>query len=271
MKKQILTWIKSGAPLAKGIKLFGEYGDNPHFHHLCSLNPVGNREMLNYLLGKLIGIGEDEFKNLVGTEKPEISPKKVVKKILTKKTSQKKQVKKDLPKIDKVKKTLSENDKVILSKSKKETKKFREDWTFLSKPNCPNELKILAADKITAWKNYTDKHPELFEGKDNYATAKYIVDNFKENRAIYEELNYYKEHGKILGKHQIFAHLEKLKGFKKLNIRELLETEKKLEQNIWRIESEIKKADKPHLLADREKSLKIKQSELVEIKRQLSV
>ena len=31
---------------------------------------------------------------------------------------------------------------------------FREQWAFLSEPDCPPELKILAADKITAYRLY---------------------------------------------------------------------------------------------------------------------
>jgi len=267
MKKKIITWLKSGASLKEGIELFGKYGGNPHLHHLCELNPSGNREMLNYQMGKLVGISEAEFKKLAGT----IPVKKVVKKILTKKSSPKIPDKRILIKKDKVKSTLAENDKAILSKSKKEPKKFRESWTFLSNPNCPNELKILAADKITAWKNYTEGHAKLFDENNHYARAKYIVENFKENRAIYQELEYYKKHGSILGKHQIFAHLEKLKGLKRLNIQELYVKKKKLEHNIWRVESSIKKGDKPHLLTDREKRIKSKRSELDAVNQLLNV
>lgn len=35
---------------------------------------------------------------------------------------------------------------------------FREDWPFLSDCDCPNELKILVADKITTHRRYVEAH-----------------------------------------------------------------------------------------------------------------
>src|SRR5690606_8218532 len=41
--------------------------------------------------------------------------------------------------------------------------KFRDEWPFLSQPDCPPELKILAANKITAYHHYTRAHELLFD------------------------------------------------------------------------------------------------------------
>ena len=41
--------------------------------------------------------------------------------------------------------------------------RFREDWPFLSEPDCPTELKALAADMITSWHNYVNAHEDLFK------------------------------------------------------------------------------------------------------------
>ena len=54
-------------------------------------------------------------------------------------------------------------------------KRFREEWPFLSDPGCPAELKILAADKITAWNNIRTLHEKLFSCsslEDCFETAK---------------------------------------------------------------------------------------------------
>lgn len=97
-----------------------------------------------------------------------------------------------------------------------ERAKLRDDFPFLNDADCPDELKVLVADKITAYKAYVKDQADLVKHAngelDLHAdTAKnlaaQVVENFEKNREIYEELNYYKEHGKILGNHPIFKNL----------------------------------------------------------------
>ncbi|MFA9191126.1 hypothetical protein AAGV28_07055 [Flavobacterium sp. FZUC8N2.13] len=94
---------------------------------------------------------------------------------------------------------------------------IREEFPFLNDSACPNELKILVADKITAWKIYQEKHAQLLqiesgelvvskEEQSEIAEAAKVA--FEENQAIYDELNVYKETGKLLGKHSIFKTLQ---------------------------------------------------------------
>ena len=42
-------------------------------------------------------------------------------------------------------------------------RRFRDDFPFLRAPDCPPELKILAADKITAHERYIQAHERLFD------------------------------------------------------------------------------------------------------------
>lgn len=97
-----------------------------------------------------------------------------------------------------------------------ERAKLRDDFPFLNDANCPDELKVLVADKVTAYKAYVKGQSDLvkhtngdlaLEEDEAKNLAAKVVENFEKNREIYEELNYYKEHGKILGKHPIFATL----------------------------------------------------------------
>lgn len=57
---------------------------------------------------------------------------------------------------------LAGTDRKAVAATAASDRSFREDWPFLSKPDCPPELKILAADKITAWANFAAEHERLF-------------------------------------------------------------------------------------------------------------
>lgn len=93
----------------------------------------------------------------------------------------------------------------------KEGLKLRDEFPFLRDEDCPDEFKILVADKFTALEQFEAAHTEIQKLKETadpktlFALAKKAVDNFELNREIYEELDYYKEHGEILGNHPIFA------------------------------------------------------------------
>lgn len=63
-------------------------------------------------------------------------------------------------------------------------RRFRDDFPFLRAPDCPPELKILAADKITAHERYIQAHERLFDCttlNECYTTAREAIENFQEN------------------------------------------------------------------------------------------
>lgn len=83
--------------------------------------------------------------------------------------------------------------------------RFRERYPFLNSEDCPDILKILVADMFTAYGKYREAHARL--AADNSADAiaaaddcRTVVEEYLKNREIWDELNYYKENGKILGK-----------------------------------------------------------------------
>ncbi|MDE6131293.1 MAG: hypothetical protein K2F74_06845 [Muribaculaceae bacterium] len=83
--------------------------------------------------------------------------------------------------------------------------RFREKYTFLSEPDCPDELKILVADMFTAYGSYREAHARLQELPDDATaeaaeTAEKLVEAYLDNREIREELDYYLEHRVILGR-----------------------------------------------------------------------
>ena len=146
-----------------------------------------------------------------------------------------------------------------------ERDKFRQMYSFLTDRNCPIELKALAADKITTYWQCVDLHEQLFschKNEDCRDTAALLVHTFTEDSLIKRELEYYKQHHGILGKHPIFTEQRKINNIRKMSIRELLRKEKQLRDNIWRIESGLKKGDKPYLEYERRRRLERKQQEL---------
>jgi hypothetical protein len=83
--------------------------------------------------------------------------------------------------------------------------KLREEFPFLSRRDCPDELAILVNKMITAYEDYRTFKQDLFEiDRDDlikcYESARKVLDAYILNRDIWEELNHYKATGKILGK-----------------------------------------------------------------------
>lgn len=98
----------------------------------------------------------------------------------------------------------------------KKTIKLREEFPFLGKKDCPEEFAILVNQMLTAYDDYRNDRDKLYDiDKNNleecYQGARGVLDAYILNREIWEELNYYKIHGTILGK---------LPAFKARGIRE---------------------------------------------------
>src|SRR5690606_4957300 len=87
-------------------------------------------------------------------------------------------------------------------------RKIRSDWPFLADPECPPELKLLISDKITAYRNCIQEYenlPKAISASEQLNTVRSLVTNFIANHDIYKELKYYKDTGKVLGEHKVFA------------------------------------------------------------------
>lgn len=102
---------------------------------------------------------------------------------------------------------------------------FREEYPFLNNPEIPEEFKILAADKITAYKTLQEGHEKLRaisngesdlseEEAANIAKVVSVADEL--NSLIKEEFDHYKETGEILGKHPIFKERVLIKKIEKM-------------------------------------------------------
>lgn len=221
MKEEIVSWLKSGCNLGKGVALYLQYGDNARFKKMLYLDPGKNFLKLKLLLCRLAGLEETNYSGAI---------------------------------------------------REMERDRFREMYSFLSDRDCPNELKILAADKITTYWRIVELHEKIFRCgsvEDCLAVSFELVNTFIEDYRIKQELDYYKNHHGVLGKHRIFESQSRVDKMRKMSVKELIRKEKQLRDNIWRIKSEIAKGDKPYLLHDREQRLKEREKELELVTRML--
>lgn len=151
-------------------------------------------------------------------------------------------------------------------------RKIRSDWPFLADPECPPELKLLISDKITAYRNCIQEYenlPKATSASEQLSTVRSLVTNFIADHDIYKELKHYKDKGKILGQHKIFAQYKRIKDLRNLNSMDLFKKKKNLEYSIWRNESKIKKENRPDLLHSRQEKIKELKMELAEVYRLL--
>ncbi|MDR0874222.1 MAG: hypothetical protein LBN27_12280 [Prevotellaceae bacterium] len=218
-KELVQEWIKAGAKIKEGIRLFLNLRGNTPAGRLVSRNKEVNSGIAVRALLRIAGVSEDSI--------VVVKPQEVIRPVTIEATPA--------------------------------APKFREQFPFLSDPACPPELKILAADKITAYRNAVVAHQRLIDCKDVNecaAMARTIVDNWIENDACFDELRYYGEMRRVLGKHRIFDEMKRLQELRKSSAKDIFKRRENIIGKINRIKYEIKKADKPHLLAERERRLR---------------
>ena len=134
------------------------------------------------------------------------------------------------------------------------------------------ELEALASRKFTKYRAYVRLHRQLRDCtslEDCAKVAGELVDNYIDNRLIWEELTWYKEHGSLLGKHPAFAEFRRRRELNNLPVKELMKRQRQVEMNIWRVKSELAKGDKPHLDATRRERLAGYEKERADIVRLL--
>ena len=158
----------------------------------------------------------------------------------------------------------------------KETIKLRDEFPFLKEDSCPDELLILVGKKFNHYDAYVKAHKALLvvvdqdaEGGDvgvalspeqitNLALA--AVHNFQVNQDIWDELNYYKENKKVLGKHPIFTERKLKESIDALTVEKATKRIANLENYIRR---DGKKLEKSKTKKDIEKyTQKVKEWEI---------
>lgn len=159
--------------------------------------------------------------------------------------------------------------------SDEEQKSFRDEFPFLNDKDCPEELKILAADKITAFtkvsegrktlKAVADKEIEMTE-EEIQALTKEITEADEENALITDEFYHYLKTKTILGNHPIFLDRKIREKVEKMTGEEKLKRFDTLKKGISRDKKALETADESKK-ADIQKRLAKKESELNFIKK----
>lgn len=147
---------------------------------------------------------------------------------------------------------------------------FREDWPFLSRPDCPPELKILAADKITAWTNFAREHEKLFDcvtPEQCLEHAKNCVFYYQQNRKIFSEFAHYQDTGHVLGKHPVFGEVRRSHEMLSAGPIELMRRQHNLRAAISRLKRQMGADGRPDLDAGRAELLATKERELAEVEK----
>lgn len=188
VKTEIINYLSGPRDYNEGVALYSRYGLNLRLKKQFALNQTEtSREILINELKKLAGLTDEAFSRLPRKAKPARHEAPALKNTTT-------QISKYQEAPESIKKAA----------------RFREKYSFLQEPDCPDELKILVADMFTALAKYKEAHAALQQAGDSAemsqvaAACKTIVENYLQNNAIWDELNYYKEHGQILGNHPIF-------------------------------------------------------------------
>lgn len=230
MKEKILTWLKTGANATEGVQLLTEACAPSRLLRMYKADMVSNRRMAIDWLCRHFGIDRD-YTHVAGSQ--------VV---------------------------------VFTEIVSPQPQSFRDEFPFLNDPSCPPELETLASRKFAKYHAYTALHKKLRSCTSVIECAQIsreLINNYLENRMIWDELNYYKQHKSVLGKHPIFLAFRRRKEFMAMTLKDLMIRQRRLKDNIWRVKNEIFKGDKPHLEMERKARLFAYETELAEINRLL--
>ena len=255
MKQRILKYLQTDRTFEAGLALYMELGQSMSFKMV--LNRQGytdyNHQLLLDQLRLTGNISADEFRAI--TENP---------------------VKKEVPIVVLGPPTQEEVATFIteLPEYVRKSIKLRDEFPFLREKDCPEPLKILVADMISAYENYMINHERLFTAatpEDFAAATKDVVENYLENREIWDELTHYKEKKELLGKHPVFAQMVRFKEIATLKGDELAKLQKSLENNISRNKKKIDEEPEHPETSNRIEMVEAYQRELAEVKRLLGL
>lgn len=127
---------------------------------------------------------------------------------------------------------------------------------------------------LTAHDAYKHAHESLFTAKTFEAIHSHsrdAVENYLENRRIWDELNYYKQHGAVLGKHPIFDWMKRLDAIRHMKVGDLVTLKIRIENNLIKNKSAVRKEPGHRFTADRQERIRKMELELIEVNRLLNL
>lgn len=253
-KNQITEYLAGSRDYSEGVSLYQRFGQNLRLKRLFVTDDTQTtKEILFEELRKLAGLTEQEFAHLprrAATPKPTLNGL-TAKAIIFDDPKDNEATLKELadsfgvtvdelvsPDFQERVLAMDENadrieeltDQLDEARSKyaetpepvKKMIRFREKYPFLNSPDCPDVLKVLVADMFTSYDNYKAAHARLQVLADDEAAAaladcEKVVTEYLKNREIWDELEYYRENGTILGKAAKFREMEAAEDYTKLS------------------------------------------------------
>lgn len=254
-KKQITEYLAGSRDYSEGVSLYQRFGQNLRLKRLFVTDDTQTtKEILFEELRKLAGLTELEFAHLprrAATPKPTLNGKTAKAIIFAALKEDNEAALKELadsfgvtvdelvsPDFQERVLAMDENadrieeltDQLDAARSKyaetpepvRKMIRFREKYPFLNSPDCPDVLKVLVADMFTSYDNYKSAHARLQVLADDEATAavadcEKVVTEYLKNREIWDELEYYRENGAILGKAAKFREMEAAEDYTQLS------------------------------------------------------
>lgn len=254
-KNQITEYLAGSRDYSEGVSLYQRFGQNLRLKRLFVTDDTQTtKEILFEELRKLAGLTEQEFAHLprrAATPKPTLNGLTAKAIIFDDPKEDNETALKELadsfgvtvdelvsPDFQERVLAMDENadrieeltDQLDAARSKyaetpepvKKMIRFREKYPFLNAPDCPDVLKVLVADMFTSYDNYKAAHARLQVLADDEAAAavadcEKVVTEYLKNREIWDELEYYRENGTILGKAAKFREMEAAEDYTKLS------------------------------------------------------
>lgn len=254
-KNQITEYLAGSRDYSEGVSLYQRFGQNLRLKRLFVTDDTQTtKEILFEELRKLAGLTELEFAHLprrAATPKPTLNGKTVKAIIFDDPKEDNEVALKELadsfgvtvdelvsPDFQERVLAMDENvdrieeltDQLDAARSKyaetpepvRKMIRFREKYPFLNSPDCPDVLKVLVADMFTSYDNYKSAHARLQILADDETAAavadcEKVVTEYLKNREIWDELEYYRENGAILGKAAKFREMEAAEDYTQLS------------------------------------------------------
>lgn len=222
-KKEIINYLSGIRDHREGVALYMRFGQNLRLKRLFTVDDSHTtHQILTEELRKLAGMTEEEFRQLPRRAK---TAKRAVTMVKDKTEEHAGEIEELEYEIDELNQRIDElNEELESERSRyeeapepvKKMIKIRDQYPFLNSQDCPDVLKIILSDMITAYYQYKEAHAKLSEIQDDEieqaaTQCERVINNYINNREIRAELDYYKEHGEILGK------AERLQGVKPEN------------------------------------------------------
>jgi hypothetical protein len=263
MKQEIKQWLQGPRIFTEGAALYEKHGYNKRLKTIFGTrSDDATKDILVYELANLAGFSEQEVKEMPRFAKKEVKPELKVETpkimyiddLLLELASQLHVEVDDLfagaavinatPKQIEVFNILAPAYKEVPETMKKVIR-IREKYPFLKDKNCPVELKELVHNMFCAYDAYREAYVKLDPANSQYenlAIAATVVENYLDNRAMWEELDHYNETGEILGKHEMFDLLKMRAEIAAMPDMDIISKLKNVKPNVTKARTALDKA-----------------------------